>query len=64
VFKCYVDTAKAFKLEHLIFGAVYTPPSWEIDKIVHTAELKANNMQLDMYANLHGGFVYFTKKCI
>jgi len=37
VFKKYIDTAKAFKLEHLIFGAVYTPPSWEIDKIVHTA---------------------------
>ena len=64
VFEKYIDTAKAFKLEHLIFGAVYTPPSWKIDNIVNTAILQKNGLQLDMYANLHGGFVYFTKKCI
>lgn len=62
VFKKYIDTAKAFNLQHLIFGAVYTPPSWEIDSIVHSAE--RDGIGLDMYQNLHGGFVYFTRKCI
>ena len=34
----------------------------QIDDIVHIAQ--AGEYKLDMYANLHGGFVYFTKKCI
>ena len=44
VFEKYIDTAKAFKLEHLIFGAVYTPPSWKIDNIVNTAILQKNGL--------------------
>lgn len=62
VFKEYVETAKAFNLEHLIFGSVYTPPSWKLDPVIATFE--NGSKKLDIYPNLHGGFVYFAKRCL
>ena len=62
VFKAYVDTALAFNLQHLIFGAVYTPPSWELDPIIAT--FTNEDKAIDLYGNLHGGFVYFSRECI
>jgi len=62
VFKEYVETAKAFGLDHLIFGSVYTPPSWKLDPVIATFE--NGSKQLDIYPNLHGGFAYFTKHCL
>lgn len=62
VFKEYIQTAKAFKLDHLIFGSVYTPPTWNLDPVIATFE--NGEKKLDLYQNLHGGFVYFTRKCL
>lgn len=62
VFQEYIATAREFNLEHLIFGSVYTPPSWDLDPVLATFHGKDHD--LDIYQNLHGGFVYFTRKCL
>ena len=63
VFKKYIDAASAFNLKHLIFGSVYTPPSWNLDPVIATF-LGKDGAAIDLYGNLHGGFVYFTRECI
>ena len=62
VFQEYIATAKEFNLEHLIFGSVYTPPSWKLDPVIAT--FQGQTHIIDIYPNLHGGFVYFTRKCL
>nr|DAH74114.1 MAG TPA: hypothetical protein [Caudoviricetes sp.] len=47
----------------MIFGSVYTPPSWNLDPVIATF-LGKDGAAIDLYGNLHGGFVYFTRECI
>ena len=63
VFQKYVSTALAFGLGHLVFGNVKTPPTWQLDKVICTINGEDGHM-LDIFGQLHGGFVYFSRECL
>ena len=67
VFAKYIDTAKHFKMEHLVFG--YGSGGSELDEFNENAcapicTIQYKDQQLDFYHHIQGAFTYYTRKCL
>lgn len=67
VFKAYIDTAAAFKMEHLVFG--YGSGGSALNEFNEDAcrpicVVRHDGKSLDFYHHIQGAFCYYTRNCL